>query len=200
MLISHTHYDHLDRPTILRLGNTPRYFIPTNTKAWFAQVGAKKATELEWWQGTDAGTVKISSVPAEHWSRRKVFGKEKAGWGGYVIESSVGNVYFAGDTGFHSQYFKDIGKRFEKIDVGLIPIGAYYPREIFGRYHIDPREAIIVHQEVGAKRSVGMHWGTFMLTQEPLDEPPKELARQREAEGIAPEEFSVLKIGETRSL
>jgi L-ascorbate metabolism protein UlaG (beta-lactamase superfamily) len=117
-----------------------------------------------------------------------------------VIEISVGTIYFAGDTGYHPEYFKDIGKNFDSIDVGLIPIGAYYPREVFGDYHLDPRGALEVHKEVGAKQSVGMHWGVFKLTQEPLAEPPVLLAKERDALKIRPEEFSTMKIGETRSL
>jgi L-ascorbate metabolism protein UlaG (beta-lactamase superfamily) len=200
VLISHTHYDHLDRNTILKLGNLPRYFVPERVGAWFANEGVTNVTELSWWKSGKAGALTISAVPAKHWSKRWAYGIEDMGWGGYVIESSAGTIYFAGDTGYHDEYFKEIGKKFPHIDVGLIPIGAYYPRPVFGRFHIDPEEAIKVHKEVGAKKSVGMHWGTFKLTQEPLGEPPLELARQREAADMSAEEFSAMKLGETRAL
>ena len=198
VLISHTHYDHLDRNTILKLGNSPRYFVPERVGAWFKNEGITNVAELPWWKSGAIGPLTISAVPAKHWSKRWAYGLEDMGWGGYVVGSPVGTIYFAGDTGYHNEYFKEIGKRFPHIDLGLIPIGAYYAREIFGRFHIDPEEAIKVHQEVGAKKSIGMHWGTFMLTQEPLQEPPLELARQRERVGMTLEEFSAMKIGETR--
>jgi N-acyl-phosphatidylethanolamine-hydrolysing phospholipase D len=200
VVISHTHYDHLDRRTVSRLGNSPRYFIPTRTAWWFKNEGVTNVSELDWWHSEKAATMHISAVPAKHWSKRGLFRTEDAGWGGYMIESPAGAIYFAGDTGYNAEYFKEIGKRFPKIDVGLIPIGAYYPQSFFGRFHIDPREAVIVHKEVAAKRSIGMHWGTIKLTEEPLQEPPLELARQASAAGLAAEEFSVMKIGETRTL
>jgi L-ascorbate metabolism protein UlaG (beta-lactamase superfamily) len=198
VLISHTHYDHLDRPTILKLGNTPHYVIPERTAWWFANENITNASELAWWQSKTFGALKIYAVPAKHWSKRGFFRTNDAGWGGYIIESSTGTIYFAGDSGYHPEYFKDIGKRFPNIALGLVPIGAYYPEWIFGRFHVNPREAVIVHKEVGAKKSIGMHWGTFKLTEEPLSEPPLLLAQEAAAAGLPPEEFTVMKLGETR--
>jgi len=198
VLISHTHYDHLDRPTIKQLGAVPRYVLPHHVGSWFAGLGIHGATELHWWMSTRIGNITITAVPAKHWSKRNVWGTSSAGWNGYVIESPAGTIYFAGDTGYHSEYFKEIGKRFPRIDLGLIPIGAYYPRAIFSRYHIDPREAVIVHREVGAKKSIGMHWGAFKLTQEPLGEPPVLLEHEMITAELPPGEFSAMKIGETR--
>lgn len=200
VLISHTHYDHLDRNTVLKLGNAPKYVVPERVGAWFKNEGLTNVVELPWWKSETFDALKISAVPAKHWSKRWAYGIEDMGWGGFVVESPVGTIYFAGDTGYHDEYFKDIGEKFPDIDLALIPIGAYYPREIFGRMHIDPREATVVHKEVGAKKSVGMHWGAFKLTQEPLDEPPRLLVRERDAAGIPPEEFSAMKIGETRAI
>lgn len=169
VLISHTHYDHLDRPTILRLGNAPRYIVPKLVGAWFKGERITNVVELPWWSETIESAVTIHAVPAKHWSKRWLFRNEQdIGWGGYIIETSIGVIYFAGDTGYDPAYFKEIGKRFAAIEIGLIPIGAYHPREIFGNYHIDPGEALVVHKETGAKQSVGMHWGAFRLTQEPL--------------------------------
>jgi len=200
VLVSHTHYDHLDRTTINRLGTSPRYVLPENLAPWFAQLGIRNTTELSWWKSTQVGDVKITAVPANHWSKRNLWGTSTAGWGGYMIESSAGVIYFAGDTGYHAEYFKEIGQRFPRIDLGLIPIGAYYPEEIFGRYHVNPGEAVTVHREVGAKKSIGMHWGTFKLTQEPLAEPPILLATEAAKVGLSADEFTAMKIGETRLL
>lgn len=198
VLLSHTHYDHHDRPTILRFKTQPRYFVPDKVKKWFEHEGIANVSELAWWKSEKFGPLTITAVPAKHWSKRWAYGVEDSGWGGFVVESPAGTIYFAGDTGWHDSYFKEIGKHFPKIDLALIPIGAYYPREVFGRFHVDPAEAIKIHQETGAKRSIGMHWGVFTLTQEPLDEPPKELARQREAAGMPSEVFDAMKLGETR--
>ena len=200
VLISHTHYDHLDRPTIKKLGASARYVLPINLAPWFAQLGIGNVIELPWWSATDEGGVRITAVPAKHWSKRNLWGKEDAGWGGYIIETSDKRIYFAGDTGYDSEYFKEIGKRFPGITLALIPIGAYYPQGVFGRYHIDPSEAVKVHKEVGAKKSIGMHWGTFKLTQEPLDEPPILLATEAANANLSNDEFSAMKIGETRVL
>ena len=200
VLISHTHYDHLDRPTVKNLGSSPHYVLPPNLKDWFTKLGMHEVTELPWWSSAQIEGIKITAVPANHWSRRNLWGKSSVGWGGYVIESSSGVIYFVGDTGYNDQYFKEIGKRFPSIDLALIPIGAYYPQEIFGRYHVDPREAVIVHREVEAKKSIGMHWGTFKLTQEPLDEPPILLASEAKKAGLPADAFSTMKIGETRVL
>jgi L-ascorbate metabolism protein UlaG (beta-lactamase superfamily) len=200
VLISHTHYDHLDRPTIKKLGTSPHYVMPTNVASWFAKLGIKNTAELSWWNNENVGNIKISAVPAKHWSKRNLWGTGDAGWNGYVIETPNGVIYFAGDTGYHAEYFKEIGRRFHLIDLGLIPIGAYYPEWIFGRFHVNPREAVVIHQEIGAKRSIGMHWGTFKLTEEPLDEPPILLEREAAAANLASDEFTTMKIGETRLL
>lgn len=199
VLISHTHYDHLDRNTVLKLGNSPHYVVPERVGAWFRNEKLTNVTELTWWKSEKVGTLTITAVPAKHWSKRWAYRVENMGWGGYMIESPAGTIYFAGDTGYHNEYFKEIGKKFPNIDLSLIPIGAYYPQMMFGRFHIDPKEAAQVHKEVGSKKSIGMHWGTFKLTQEPLQEPPLELARQTKAAGMGAEEFDAMKIGETRS-
>ena len=200
VLISHTHYDHLDRPTIRTLGSEHHYVIPTGMHEWFAQLDIKDTTEIQWWHRQRIGAAQVTAVPAKHWSKRNFFGTGGAGWGGYVIETSAGIIYFAGDTGYDQSYFKEIGRTFPHIDLALIPIGAYHPRAIFGRFHIDPREAVIIHKEIGAKRSIGMHWGTFKLTQEPLAEPPVLLAHEADAAGLGSDVFTSMKIGETRTL
>ncbi|MDE1924949.1 MAG: MBL fold metallo-hydrolase [Patescibacteria group bacterium] len=200
VLVSHTHYDHLDRRTILKLGDAPQYIVPTGVARWFTKERIKNVTELSWWQSTTVRALAIYSVPAKHWSMRWILRKEEAGWGGYVIESPAGGIYFVGDTAYDESYFKQIGERFLDIAVALIPIGAYHPRHIFQGVHIDPQEAVIIHQEVGAKQSIGMHWGVFKMTEEKLHEPPLQLMQEVAAARIPPEEFSVMKFGETKIL
>jgi L-ascorbate metabolism protein UlaG (beta-lactamase superfamily) len=116
-----------------------------------------------------------------------------------VIEQPSFRFFFAGDTGY-SPDFKDIGARFGSFDLAAIPIGAYEPRWFMRVMHVNPEEAVKIHQDIRARRSVAMHWGTFILSDEPLDEPPHRLAAARLAAGIAPEEFFLMKHGETRKL
>lgn len=203
VLLSHTHYDHLDRTTILKLGNTPRYFVPERVKSWFDNESITNVSEIAWWKSekfglpAQASELEVFAVPAKHWSKRWAFGIEDTGWGGFVVQTPAGVIYFAGDTGYHGDYFKEIGKRFPRIDLALIPIGAYSPQEIFGRYHVDPHDAVVIHREVGAKKSVGMHWGVFKLTWESLQEPPQLLTKELVAAGISAKEFSAMQLGET---
>ncbi len=199
VLISHTHYDHLDRPTIRRLGSTPHYILPTGVGKWFSGQGITTTTELPWWSAHSVGPLTVTAVPAKHWSKRNLWGTSGAGWSGYMLETPAGVVYFAGDTGYHETYFTQIRQKFSSIDLSLIPVGAYYPQWIFGNYHVDPHDAVLIHKIVGSKKSIGMHWGTFKLTEEPLDEPPQLLAKEAAAAKLDPTDFTVLKIGETAS-
>jgi N-acyl-phosphatidylethanolamine-hydrolysing phospholipase D len=203
VVISHSHYDHLDRETVKRLaqqeGGSPRFFVPLGLKDWFAGEGINDVTELDWWQDAQLNGLRFTLVPAQHWSSRTPFDRDKTLWGGWVIEQPTFRFYFAGDTGY-SPVFKDIHKHFDSFDLAAIPIGAYEPRWFMRIMHADPGDAVKIHQDLHARHSVGMHWGTFVLTDEPLDEPPAKLAEARKAAGIAPDEFFVMKHGETRDL
>lgn len=199
VLISHTHYDHLSLSAVRSLGNTPHYIVPTGVAKWFKRQKITNVSELAWWQKETRGPITVTAVPARHWSKRGLFGTDGAGWGGYMVETPQGQMYFAGDTGYDENYFKDIGKRFGNIVLSLIPIGAYSPRWFMHRFHVNPPEAIKIHQEVGSHRSIGMHWGTIPLTSEPLAEPPLYLEREAHAAGLSPEAFTVMHIGETRT-
>lgn len=198
VLISHTHYDHLDRPTILRLRNMAHYVVSSGIAKWFAREGITNVSEHAWWEKETHGDITITSVPAQHWSKRGLIGTDGAGAGGFIIETPHGNIYFAGDTGYNPKYFKEIVERFKDITVSLLPIGAYDPRWFMQRFHLNPPEAILVHKDVGSKHSIGMHWGTIKLTIEPLAEPPLYLAREARAAGLSDDAFTVMKIGETQ--
>ncbi len=203
VVISHNHYDHLDEGSVLALarqaGGSPTFLVPLGLSAWFRDRGITKVIELDWWEKVATAGLDFHFVPAQHFSSRSPFDKNKTLWGGWIVDAPAFRFYFAGDTGY-SPDFKDIGQRFSGIDLAAIPIGAYAPREIAKAMHVNPEEAVSIHQDVGAAYSVGMHWGTFRLTLEPLDEPPKRLAEARNAAGIAEERFFVLQHGETRSL
>ena len=208
VVISHNHYDHLDAPSVDALaaqpGGSPRFVVPLGVGAWFAKRGLRDVVELDWWQSTAIGDAEIFLVPAQHWSGRGLGDRMKTLWGGYAVFAPGFQLFFAGDTAY-SRDFTDIHRRFAArhgadrgFDLALIPIGAYEPRWFMKPQHVDPREAVQIHLDVAAEASIGIHWGTFQLTDESLDEPPRALAAACRAAGIADAAFSVMAIGETR--
>jgi L-ascorbate metabolism protein UlaG (beta-lactamase superfamily) len=206
VIISHNHYDHLDRKTVLALveqqaENPPLFLVPLGLKEWFTDIGIiEKVIELDWWQSHQIGSWQLSAVPVQHWSRRGLFDTNQTLWAGWVVEAPEQKMFFAGDTGY-SQDFKDIGDRFGSMDLSLIPIGAYAPRWFMQDSHVNPEEAVQIHQDVRSKFSVGMHWGTFLnLTDEPLLEPPQRLKEVLEERQLSSESFITLKHGQTLSL
>jgi L-ascorbate metabolism protein UlaG (beta-lactamase superfamily) len=203
VVISHNHYDHLDRPTVKKLASqaqgAPRFYVPLGLKAWFARQGIREVAEMDWWEETRFGALKFTLVPVQHWSARTPWDRDRTLWGGWVIEQPRFRFLFAGDTGY-SQDFKDLGRHFGSFDLAALPIGAYEPRWFMSIMHVNPEEAVKIHQDLHARYSVAMHWGTFILTDEPLDEPPKRLESARRDAGLTPDEFFVMKHGETRKL
>jgi L-ascorbate metabolism protein UlaG (beta-lactamase superfamily) len=203
VVISHNHYDHLDLGTVKRLaaqaGGSPRFYVPLGLKPWFSEAGIADVTELDWWDSREMGGVRIHFVPVQHWSKRTLTDRDQTLWGGWVLDHPRYRMFFAGDTGY-SKDFADIGRRFGRFDLAALPIGAYEPRWFMAPYHVNPAEAIQIRQDLNAKVALGVHWGTFEMTDEPLDEPPQVLARELARRGIPPESFFVLKHGETRRL
>jgi N-acyl-phosphatidylethanolamine-hydrolysing phospholipase D len=203
VVISHNHYDHLDRDTVKQLnaqaGGAPHFFVPLGLKAWLHDAGIDNASELDWWDKRAEHGLVIHLVPVQHWSSRGLTDRNKTLWGGWVIEAPNFRFFFAGDTGY-SQDFRDIAARFGGFDLAALPIGAYEPRWFMQAQHINPEEAVRIQQDLRARYSVAIHWGTFALSDEPLDEPPKSLARALAAARIPSERFFVMKHGETRKL
>lgn len=198
VVVSHNHYDHLDLATVRRLGQAPRFLVPLGLAAWFKNLGLDRVTELDWWQSASLGPLRAVSVPVQHFSLRTPFNHNQSLWCGWVLETPAGNLFFAGDTGY-SPDFAAIGARYGPMRLALIPIGGYQPRWFMGPMHVNPPEAIQVHLDVRSRQSVGMHWGTFKLTDEPLEEPPRYLGQALRDAGISPDRFITMKIGETRS-
>jgi N-acyl-phosphatidylethanolamine-hydrolysing phospholipase D len=196
VLITHNHYDHLDLPTIRRLPAETQFIVPRGLADWFHKCGRKNVLELGWWDFADLGGLRIRSVPAQHFSSRTLWDRNRTLWCGWVLESANKTVYYAGDTGY-CPVFREIGDRFGPMDLSLIPIGSYAPRWFMRPVHINPDEAVQIHIDVRSKLSVACHWGTFCLTDEPMDEPPKLLAQALSAARIPRESFRVLAIGET---
>lgn len=199
VVISHNHYDHLDARTIARLDTGVRYFVPPGLGRWFQRQGLERVTELDWWQSANLGPLRVHAVPAQHFSVRTLFDANQTLWCGWVLEGPAGRVFFSGDTGY-SPDFQEIGRRLGPMRLSLIHIGGYRPRWFMQPMHCDPREAVQIHRDVGSRQSIGMHWGTFKLTDEPLGEPPRLLQQVLKEAGIPAERFTVLDIGETRVL
>lgn len=195
VLISHDHYDHLDRPTVLKLNK--RYphllwIVPKGVKKWFEHLEIKNVVELDWWEEAHIdASFKISAVPTQHFSGRTAPHSNKTLWLGYVVEDLKTSkvLYFVGDTGYNPYDFKDIGAKFPKIDLSLIPIGAYSPRKFMATVHIEPRDAVNIHKDVGSSFSLGMHWKTFRLSEEPQEQPPYDLLQALNLEKIDPSRF-----------
>lgn len=203
VLISHNHYDHLDLETVERLnsqpGGPPLFLVPLGLRQWFVDQGIKRATELDWWDKIAHQGLTLHLTPVQHWSRRTLTDMNRTLWGSWVIEHPALRVFFGGDFGY-SKDLADIGGRFGHFDLALLPIGAYEPRWFMQIMHVNPDEAVRAHQDLRARHSVGMHWGTFRLTDELLDDPPRNLERALKRAGLSSADFSVMKHGETRRL
>ena len=209
VVISHNHYDHLDAASVKALsaqaGGSPLFIVPLGVKAWFTDAGIDRVVELDWWQSRRVGEVEVVLVPAQHWSGRSFSDRMETLWGGYAMFAPDFHLFFAGDTGY-SKDFADIHARFAArhggtgrgFDLALLPIGAYEPRWFMKEQHIDPAEAVQIHLDLAARRSIGIHWGTFALTDEALDEPPRALEAARRQRGLADDAFTVMAVGETR--
>jgi L-ascorbate metabolism protein UlaG (beta-lactamase superfamily) len=193
VLVSHNHYDHL-QPSSLRLfRDTGSFVVPLGLRGLMP---GRTILELDWWQSGTVGGAEVTAVPAQHFSARTPWDRNRTLWCGYVVRVDGVTIYFAGDSGYSAQ-FREIGARCPGIDVALIPIGAYEPRWFMTPAHMNPEEAVRVHQDIGARTSVAMHFGTFQLTDEAIDEPVRALARARAAAGVSAEAFRVLDFGET---
>ena len=206
VVISHNHYDHLDVGAVNTfLGTSPdvRYLVPLGLKHWLTNEGVPPANvqEFDWWDVAQNppfdGLISIQAQPSQHWSARGLFDRRETLWASWRIEIADKSIWFAGDTGYNPVGFKEIGERAGPVDLALIPIGAYAPRSFMKTYHVNPEEAVMIHQDVKARRSIGMHWGTYPLTAEVPMDPPMRLAVAREKSGLDDREFQTLTLGET---
>ena len=173
IVISHNHYDHLDKKTIKNLNKINPdiiYLVPLKLKKWFEGLGTKNVYEFNWWEEKKIKNTTFTFVPVQHWSRRGLFDKNKTLWGAWWIENDNIKLVHLGDTGYTNDFI-EINKRLGSPDLAFIPIGAYAPRWIMKESHMNPEEAIKTAFDLDAKKSIGMHWGTFILTTEPTEEP-----------------------------
>ncbi len=198
VVLSHNHYDHMDLPSLraLQQRHAPTFVTMLGNGRRLARLGIA-AIELDWWQEVRQGALRIIATPARHFAARTPFDRNRALWGGFMLGVPDGQVLFAGDSGAGS-HWADIQTRLGAPDVALLPIGAYEPRWFMAPVHMNPPEAVEAHLALGARGSVGMHFGTFQLTDEAIDAPLEALAAARDAMGVPADVFSTIGFGETR--
>ncbi|KAI8074023.1 beta-lactamase superfamily domain-containing protein [Gongronella butleri] len=182
VLISHDHFDHLDESVVYELGNSVTWYIPLGLRDWFLKRGVENFVEMDWWQEIRHSTrpdIMIACVPAMHWSgSRTPFEKNGTLWCSYVVKSRHDTVFFCGDTGYSPELYQAIGKMYAPFTLAAIPIGSFKPASLMKCVHISPDEAIQVHDDLQAPTvSVGIHWGTFLMSEEHYLEAPRTLAR-----------------------
>lgn len=192
-LVTHNHRDHLDLPSLRAVGSP--VIAGLGLAPFFTRSGLA-CTELDWWGETRVAGVSIRFVPSQHWSRRGLSDTNETLWGGFVIEGSTARIYHSGDTAYFDG-FAEIGRSLGTIDAALLPIGAYEPAWFMSKQHMNPEEAVRAFVDLGAAQFVAMHFGTFKLTDEPLDEPPRRLAAEWSRRGLEPSACHVLPIGGT---
>ena len=200
VVISHDHFDHLDLPTVKRLAavHHPRFYVPLGLKAWLAEQGIADVVELDWWEGRQEHGLTLTCVPVQHWSARSFFELNRRLWSGWVIAGRDRRALFTGDTGYYPPYFREIGARLGPFDLAAIAIGAYEPPAMMRSTHTTPEEALQIFADIHGRRFLAMHWGTFDLSEEPLDEPPKRLEAEAQRLGLPADRVWVLEHGETR--
>jgi L-ascorbate metabolism protein UlaG (beta-lactamase superfamily) len=198
VLVSHNHYDHCDLRTLRRLAkrDDPIAVTPLGNAPLLRSAGLRRIEELDWWQTMDDLPMPVTLTPAHHFAARGVLDRNRALWGGFLLHAGSRRVYFAGDSAY-APFFREIPGRVGPIDLALIPIGAYEPRWFMQSVHMNPAEAVRAHVDIGATESLGMHFGTFQLTMEGIDEPLHALEQARAAQGVPADRFRTLGFGES---
>src|SRR5262245_15301234 len=201
VLLGHNHYDHCDLPTLRMLAKRfdPTVVTPLGNARLARAAGLRRVEELDWWDQATSSIVPITLTPAQHFSARTPFDRNRALWGGFLVGAASVRIFFAGDTAYGG-FFHDIRQRLGPIDVALLPIGAYEPRWFMRVVHMNPAEAVQAHLDLGAPQSIGMHFGTFQLTTEGIDAPIHALDEARRARDVPLSQFRVLDFGESAVL
>jgi L-ascorbate metabolism protein UlaG (beta-lactamase superfamily) len=198
VLLSHNHYDHCDLGTLELLQQRfhPPAVTPLGNGRLLGAAGFRQVEELDWWETSSAAPLPITVTPAQHFSARGPFDRNRALWGGFLIEVGGQRILHAGDSGYGT-HFREIAERLGPIDLALVPIGAYEPRWFMKDIHMNPAEAVQAHLDLEAQQSIAMHFGTFQLTPEGIDEPVRELAIALRERGVRAERFRALDVGES---
>ena len=201
VLLSHNHYDHCDLRTLGMLAErfNPLVVTPLGNGALVRSSGMRRVEEPDWWQEAKASALPIVLTPAQHFSARTPLDRNRALWGGFRLVAGGARIFFAGDTAY-ARFFREVRQRLGPIDLALLPIGAYEPRWFMQSVHMNPSEAVQAHLDLEASESVGMHFGTFQLTTEGIDEPLRALEDACRARSIPPSRFRTLGFGESARL
>ncbi len=200
ILISHNHYDHLDKKTLKELEKrfSPLVLVPVGDKKLVESFGVKNVQEFDWWENVkiNPNTI-ITFTPQQHSSARTLFDRDKSLWGSYYIQTHGRSIYFGGDGGY-STHFADIKERLGSPEIAMLGIGAYKPDFFMKAIHTSPAEAIKAHLDLGAIQSIGMHFGTFQLASEGFEQPLEDLKTAKEKNNLSDDGFIVLHAGETK--
>jgi len=198
VLLSHNHYDHCDLGTLRALERRfhPRVVTPIGNGGLLRSAGIGQVEEIDWWQQAREVRLPITLTPAQHFSSRNMFDRNRALWGGFLIEVGGRRILHAGDSGY-GPHFREIARRLGPIDLALLPIGAYEPRWFMKDIHMNPAEAVQAHLDLGARQSIAMHFGTFQLTPEGIDEPVRDLAQALRERGVPADRFRTMAVGES---
>jgi L-ascorbate metabolism protein UlaG (beta-lactamase superfamily) len=198
VLLSHNHYDHCDLGTLRELER--RFHAPVVTPLGNGRLlrssGLRWVEEIDWWETPSTAPFSITLTPAQHFSARHMFDRNRALWGGFLIELAGVRIFFAGDSGY-GPHFSEIAERLGPIDLALLPIGAYEPRWFMKDIHMNPAEAVQAHLDLRTRQSIAMHFGTFQLTPEGIDQPPRELANALRGRAVPAERFRIMEVGES---
>jgi L-ascorbate metabolism protein UlaG (beta-lactamase superfamily) len=198
VLLSHNHYDHCDLRTLAMLAKRfdPIVVTPVGNGRVARSAGMRRVEELDWWQSATTSSMPVTLTPAHHFSARGPFDKNRALWGGFLITIGRVRIYFAGDTAY-APFFRDVRQRLGPIDLAFLPIGAYEPRWFMHVVHMNPAEAVQAHLDLEASQSIAMHFGTFQLTAEGMDEPVRDLASALDANGVPRSRFRAMAFGDS---
>ncbi len=196
VLLTHAHYDHLDLPTLRKIGTDTRILIAEGHSKWLRGKGFANVGGLAWHDSAEISRgIRVTATPAQHFTARTPFDRNHAHWCGWLVEGAGCKLWHVGDSGY-CPVFSEIGGRYGPIDFGMIPIGAYQPQRIMRPMHMNPDEAVRVFLESRCRRAVAMHWGTFQLTDEPLGEPPLLLEKALRKHSVAADDFVASCIGD----
>ena len=196
ILLSHNHYDHLNFKSLRALQRRfdPEIVVPQGDGRYARKLGFRHIHEMRWWESISVTGLTVHAVPARHTGGRLPWNKERSLCCGYVVETKNTSVYFAGDTAYDS-FFTDIAKKFH-LDVALLPIGAYKPHAWFEHIHLNPATAFRAFKETKAKHLIPVHWGTFKISDEPMDEPPRLLLKEA-SKSVVSNAVHILQNGES---
>lgn len=196
ILLSHNHYDHCDLASLRYLARRdgPLLVTPLGNRRMGTAAGLQRIIELDWWEQTAESPLPITITPAQHFSARTPFDRNRALWGSFLLDINGRRFFFGGDSGY-GPHFRMIRERLGRVDLALLPIGAYEPRWFMRDIHMNPEEAVQAHLDLESQRSIGMHFGTFQLTTEGIDAPLRALAHERAARGVPPAAFDTLDFG-----